>query len=516
MRRKDWNCTIGSVSFHPWRRGSPFLDISHLNCYSPVVCPRQTNPQRVNARVSPHEERDISKRIRTEREQGRAAALQPLARGVAVFMNEMRLQSIVEELLSSSRAEATEITVSCHSQQSTRWANNAITQNITKTDESIEMKAAFGARAGSAATNQFDSDALRQVVEKAEAIAKASEPDAEYMPPVMPMSYVEVRSFHPKTAASTPQQRAQVIEAATALCAAKGLTSAGSFAVNHKVTTVANCRGLYASHPSTTVRFTCTAMADDSSGWAEAVANDIREMDFEAIATTAVGKALASRHPVNAEPKRYTVILEPAAVAELLGFMAWSMDARAAHEGRSAFAGKEGKRVAAPAVCLRSQPDLPGCPVQPFHADGMPVPAVTWVNDGTLRTLAYSRYWAQKQERPFTGMPTNFILKGKKSASVSEMVSSTEEGLLVSRFWYVRFVDPMKLLLTGMTRDGLFLIRDGKIVSAVKNLRFNESPLSMLAHVEEFGHAQRCGEYLPSYVPTLKVREFNFTSGTTF
>lgn len=429
---------------------------------------------------------------------------------------------VIASALNQATADQVELLLSSHSQSATRWANNAITQNIAKTDEKLTVKAAFGNRVGTTSTNVLDEESLKRVVEKAEAIAKASEPDTEHMPPVEPMEYPKVQSFHQTTADSTPQQRADAIRQAIELCESSSLRSAGSYTVETELTTVANSRGLFATHPSSYARFVVTGMTEDSSGWAEAISNNVAELDVKATADIAIQKAIAARRPVEIDPGRYTVILAPAAVAEILEFMVWSMDAKAAHEGRSAFTEKEGTTIAAPTVNLRTQPDHPLCPGSPFFDDGMPAPTVSWIEGGILKNLCYSRFWAKEKDHPFTGTLNNVIMDGANMSTaldthgLANMIGSTDQGLLVTRFWYVRYVDPMKLLLTGMTRDGLFLIRDGAIAGAVKNLRFNETPFNMLQNIETLGIPQRCGEYVPCYVPRLKVRDFNFTSGTTF
>jgi predicted Zn-dependent protease len=256
-------------------------------------------------------------------------------------------------------------------------------------------------------------------------------------------------------------------------------------------------------------------LSPDSSGWASAGSHRYQDIDGHAAGERAAQKAIAGRNPQPIEAKPYTVILEPAALSEILSFLAWSLDAKAADEGRSAFAGKAGQQIGVPEIDLSSIPNHPQCPVAPFGADGMPSPTVQWIEGGVLRNLAHSRYWAQKMNRPYTGFPTNLIMSGSE-ASLEDMVASTEYGLLVTRFWYIRYVDPMKLLLTGMTRDGLFLIRDGRIASGVKNLRFNESPLRMLPRVRQLGVPQVVTVHGPAYLPAMKVDEFTFSSATAF
>jgi len=220
-----------------------------------------------------------------------------------------------------------------------------------------------------------------------------------------------------------------------------------------------------------------------------------------------------ARHPQEVPPGDYTVVLEPAALAELLAYMVWSMDAKAADEGRSPFTGKEGTAIAHEQVTLQSLPTHPECPSLPFFDDGMPAPDVSWIERGVLKTLVYSRFWAQKQGKPFTGFPTNLILQGGQH-SLEELIAQVEDGLLITRFWYIRYVDPMQLLLTGMTRDGVYRIQDGQVSHAVKNLRFNESPLVVLQNVRLLGIPQRVeGSFL---VPSAVVDGFTFSSTTTF
>jgi len=299
-------------------------------------------------------------------------------------------------------------------------------------------------------------------------------------------------------------------------CSRRGVTAAGSFTTSQSFTAVANSAGLFGYFRRTEAHLVTTVMTDSSSGWAQAIHWTLGRVNAAEVVEVAYHKALTGRQPRPLEPGRYTVILEPEAVAGMIEVLGYGLDAKAAHEGRSALSGKEHQRIAGANITLRSQPTHPECPAAPFLSDGWPTPEVTWIDRGTLATLAYSRFWAHKTGHPRTDHPTNLILEGGE-ASLEEMVASVERGLLVTRFWYIRMVDPMKLLLTGMTRDGLFWIEEGKIQHGLKNMRFNESPLRLLNQVERCGKAaQRCGEWLPCYLPPLKVRDFQFTSGTLF
>lgn len=416
------------------------------------------------------------------------------------------------EFVSADHAEAS---VWASAEGSTRFANSAITQNVAKETLGLSVRAAFGNRVGSASTTDLSEEGLRAVVQRAEELARMAQPDTEYLPPPEPAEYQETGCYCEATAQAGPEERAEGVCSAIELCRKSGVRSAGSFATWSSFFAVANTRGLFAQNRETGARFLVTAMTDDSSGWAESWSRDVAQVSPADAAQRALEKALAARNPRDSEPGRYTVVLEPAAVAEMLAFVCWSLDAKAAHEGRSAFSGKEGQKIAAESVTVLSRPADPRCPGAPVFGDGMPVPDVTWIDRGVLSNLAYSRYWAQKANHAFTGWPTNLIIEGT-SADVEDLVAQVERGILVTRFWYIRHVDPMKLLLTGMTRDGLFWIEGGKVRHALKNMRFNESAINMLAQVRALGKPQLTGDYVPALVPPLLVDGFNFSSTTTF
>ncbi|MGQ9696980.1 MAG: TldD/PmbA family protein [Armatimonadota bacterium] len=416
------------------------------------------------------------------------------------------------EFVTADHAEAA---IWASAEGSTRFANSAITQNVAKETLSLSVSAAFGNRVGSASTTDLSGEGLRAVVQRAEELARMAQPDTEYMPPPEPAEYQPSACYAETTTQVGPEERAEGVCTAIELCRKQGARSAGSFATQSSFFAVANTNGLFAHNRETSARFLVTAMTEDSSGWAESWSRDVTQVSPVDAAQRAVEKALAGRQPRDPEPGRYTVVLEPAAVAEMLAFVCWSLDAKAAHEGRSAFSGKEGQKIAAESVTVFSRPADPRCPGAPVFGDGMPVPDVTWIDRGVLSNLAYSRFWAQKCDHAFTGWPTNLIMEGT-DASVDDLVAQVDRGILVTRFWYIRHVDPMKLLLTGMTRDGLFWIEGGKVRHALKNLRFNESAINMLAQVRALGKPELTGDYIPALVPPLLVGEFNFSSTTTF
>jgi predicted Zn-dependent protease len=249
------------------------------------------------------------------------------------------------------------------------------------------------------------------------------------------------------------------------------------------------------------------------SGFVERDENDIDRFDGAAASAIAVEKALASREARAIEPGKYTVIMEPTAAVELLQPLVYSLEARRADEGRSPLSKQGGgtrlgEKLIDEAVTIWSDPTHPDVPTAPWGGDGRPYERTTWFEKGVVRNLFYSRYWAEKQGKPATPAPPNFIMDGG-TGSVEDLIRDTARGVLVTRFWYIRYVDPQTLLLTGLTRDGTFYIEDGRIKHAVKNFRFNESPIIMLNNLDALGRPFRVRG---SLVPPLRIRDFTFTS----
>lgn len=428
-------------------------------------------------------------------------------------MNEKEAREVCEKVLSFSTAEHVQVNLIGTEESATRYANNEITQNVAKRQTTLRVTCAFGNKVGRCSINRLDTQSIQDAVKRAEEMARAAEPDTEFLPPPEPTDYRPIAAYADSTAHATPDDRARVVREVIAEANARQLRTAGSFSTSSSAVAVANGRGLFGFHTATQASLVCTMMAEDGSGWAEQTHEDLREISPEAVAQRAAHKAELARRPQEVPPGDYTVVLEPVAVAELLAYMVWSMDAKAADEGRSAFTGKEGTVIAREMVTLQSLPAHPQCPAAPFFDDGMPAPDVTWIEGGVLKTLVYSRFWAQRQGKAFTGYPSNLVLSGGDLCT-DDLLAQVEDGLLITRFWYIRYVDPMQLLLTGMTRDGVYRIQGGRIVHAVKNLRFNESPLVALQNVRLLGVPQRVSEGF--LVPAAVIDGFTFTSTTTF
>jgi predicted Zn-dependent protease len=299
------------------------------------------------------------------------------------------------------------------------------------------------------------------------------------------------------------------------------LTAAGYLVVSTQTNALGNSNKLFAYHKATNANYTLTVRTTDGtgSGWAGAEHPDWKQLDVNAVSARAIDKARLSRNPVAIEPGRYTVILEPQAVGDLVQLIGFYADARASDEGRSPFTkqgggNKIGEKIMDPRVSITADPFDPMIRSQPWDGDGLPLGRQVFVDKGVLKELYYSRFWAKKQGKQPTGAPTSFIMSGG-TTSLDDMIKSTARGILVTRLWYLREVDPRTILYTGLTRDGTFLIENGKISKAVKNFRFNDSPLFMLNNLEAIGPAVRLAGTEAGgavVVPPIKVKDFNFTS----
>ncbi|HEY0457301.1 MAG TPA: metallopeptidase TldD-related protein [Verrucomicrobiae bacterium] len=300
------------------------------------------------------------------------------------------------------------------------------------------------------------------------------------------------------------------------------VNAAGFLSAGAEFSGMATSKGLYAYDNSTRSLFTVTARTPtgNGSGWAGRNSHAISRLKTSDLGAAAVKKALASREPVALEPGKYTVILEPSAVSDLLETMLGSLDARSADEGRSFFTKKGGgnrigEKIWADNVHLYSDPQHDQAPGSIYTTDGLPTRKQTWVESGMLKEMTYTRFWAQKNNRPVVPYPTNLIMTGG-GTSIDEMIQNTKRGVLVTRFWYIRYVDPQTLVQTGLTRDGTFLIENGKIARPIKNFRFNESPIAMLNNIDAMGPCERAtgseSEEWPVYVPPLLVKSFTFSS----
>lgn len=429
-------------------------------------------------------------------------------------------QKLAEKILSFSQFPECTVTLSESEEVNVRFANNGVTTSGFTLERTVTVSSTRERKTGTSSTTQTDDDALRAVVRRSEELAELAPPNQEHMPPLGPQQYPAIDKFDPETAqarapAMIPQIRA-VIEAA----ARHKLVAAGFFERSAAARALANKNGLFAWGRATDARLSTTVRTPEgtSSGWAGQPALRLKEIDGAALAERAVRKCLAWRNPIRLEPGKYTVVLEPTAVGDLLTMLGFAFSARAADEGRSFLSKKGGgnrlgEKLFPEIVTLRSDPFEPRLPSWPWSLDGLPARPITWVHKGVVENLYYDRYWAAKTGRQPTPMPAGVVMEGGEAA-VEDLVKTVERGLLVTRFWYIRVVNPQTLQLTGLTRDGLFLIEGGKLAGPVVNLRFNHSPVRLLEKVLAVGRAVRVrgAEGAGMLAPPVVSAEFTFTS----
>ncbi|MGB9204571.1 MAG: TldD/PmbA family protein [Terriglobales bacterium] len=429
----------------------------------------------------------------------------------------------------------------------TRFANNAIHQNVEEENSIISIRTNFAGRTARATANQFDDESLRRAVVASENLARvqAADPDLLQMPTAEETegrtgeSPVPTRFFEP-TAAITPADRAEVVRSIVSVAGKRKLTTAGIDSTSESAEGIFNSRGLANWHRQTLAEISITMLGGDSSGWQKLNSPDARNLDPRWLAETAARKAVESAHPREIAPGKYTVILEPAAVLDIVGFMFWDYSGVAILDHRSFLNGRIGTKLFGENINICDDVQHPLQAGSPFDGEGMRRRRVPLVERGVVKRVVYARATARKMKNseyaakvgPIepTGhgfplpneigeMPMNVVFDTpEKPHTVEQMIASTERGVLVTRLWYIREVDPYEKIVTGMTRDGTFLVENGKVQCGLRNFRFNQSLISMLSSVDAMSAPVRAAgeESFDMVVPAMKVREFNFTEATKF
>lgn len=403
----------------------------------------------------------------------------------------------------------------------TRFACSEITSTGDVDEVQLRLHAYFGRRHASTEGNQTDEAGLRALIQRVGQLGRIAPEDPEHVPLLPPQRYAAVTgAYDEATARLGAKERAAAIASAIAQGDAQKLQVAGFYQHRSGLLALGSSSGLRTFHPSTEAQFTTTARTPDGSGsgWAGAVASHSGELDPAALAKVAIDKAVRSRRPQRLEAGRYTVILEPAAVGELLGFLLRALEARTADEGRSFFSrpgggNRIGDKLAGEGITLVSDPADPATPGAPFGEDGLPLRRRVLIDKGVVSSLWYSRYWAQKQGKEATGRPSVAQLLGGQ-ASEADLLAGVKRGVLITRLWYTRWLDPQSILITGLTRDGVFLIEDGQVTAPVNNFRFNESPVTMLKHADALtARTVRAPGFGPLLrVPALRTHDFLLAS----
>jgi predicted Zn-dependent protease len=439
-----------------------------------------------------------------------------------------KARALCDRILSFSKAGECELSLRLMEEGHTRFAANDVTTAGTARTVRVQITSREGGRSGTTTTDELDESLLREAVARSEALMAAARPDPEQVESLGPQSYPEIPAYDDATAACGPARRRDGVKPALDRARERGLNAAGFFETRTTASAVANKKGNFGFHRSTVAAYSTTMRTADGtgSGYAWFASPRVSDTDAAALADRAAAKAESSAHPRDLPPGRYTVILEPAAVADLLMSLAFAMNARAADEGRSFLSkpgggSRVGEKLFADGVTLRSDPfdrRNPGEPWTGFSrrfgsTDGLPARRTTWIENGVVRTLAVDRYWAQKTKVEPVPLSGGLILEGSDK-TLEALIAETERALLVTRFWYIRTVNPLNATVTGLTRDGVWLVEKGKIVHPVNNFRFNDSPVNLLKNLEATSVPVRAGgsEFSSMIVPAIRARDFLFTS----
>jgi predicted Zn-dependent protease len=435
-------------------------------------------------------------------------------------LNHADLQFLSARILDLVEADEAVVSIDDSTDLHLRHANNDITSNALTSRRQIGLSVSYGRRSASISFQETDPESLREAVSRVQAMAKLAPENPEHMPPVAPATFAEPLAFSEKTAASGPDDALRWVRPVIEAARAAGLESAGYLQKTVASHALANSSGLFVAQRQSSIGFSMTARTrDGGSGWASTQVTDSSDLDLGPVGERAIRKALASRHPAERPPGRVMVLLEPAAVRDLVSLLLWSLERRDFDEGRSFLNAltKDGKdpigRQLFGTANLRSDPLFRPAPCL-THAGGEPLGPTAWIENGVLRNLVTGRYWAKAKGLESKPMPGNFFIPGE-GQSMEKLIAQIKDGVLITRLWYLRMVRPESLLYTGLTRDGTFAIRNGELAGPVKNFRFNESPANVLRQILASGIPERVlGSESdgPAHVPPLVVDAFHLSS----
>jgi PmbA protein len=438
------------------------------------------------------------------------------------------LFAVAEQAAKSFGVSDVEALIAAHRDALTRFANNTIHQNVAEQAQWLSIRVQLDHKTARATTNRFDPDSIRSTVEQAIALTRSVAPDPDLLPLTEPSSIPLIQRFDAATAEASPTDRAKAVTEAIKLVESAGQTAAGIYSTGQTMEAILNSRGVAAWHQETLAQFSITSMAEDSSGWAKASSVALKDFDPVELARSASDKARLSRKPKEVAPGRYTVVLEPAAVLDLVGQMFGDFSATALHDKRSFLTGRLGAKLFGENIDISDDVAHPLQAGVPFDGEGVRRRKLTLVEAGVPREVAYSRSSARSAGVEPTGhgfplpndigeAPLNIVIAGGNT-SVEQMIASIDRGILVTRFWYIREVDPYEKIMTGMTRDGTFLIENGKVAAGLRNFRFNQSLIELLNNVEALSPSRRATgeETFDMVVPAMQARDFHFTEVTRF
>jgi len=453
---------------------------------------------------------------------------------MAIF-TEQKAKELMTRVIDLSKADECECNMNGSNEGNIRYARNTVSTAGEVSDVTLAVQSCYGKQTGSATINEFDDASLEKVVRRSEELARLAPENPEHMPNLGPSRYSKVNAWFKSTASVTPGDRAAAAEASIVPSRENKLIASGYLNDAESFSAIMNKKGVFTYHLSSDINFTATIRTEDGkgSGWVSRDFNDSTKMDTREASAVAIKKAMGSVDAKEMEPGKYTVIMEPAASVQLISNMFGNMGQRGADEGRSFLSKKPkegeepvegaptnrlGEKMFDERVTIYSDPMNQDCPTAPYAGDGHPVGITKWIDKGVITAMPNSRYWAEKTGSKYYptaytgagifGGNQQLIMEGGPM-SLEQMIKATRRGVLVTRLWYIRQLDPQSLLYTGLTRDGTFYIEDGKIKYPIKNFRFNESPIVMLNNIEALGKPQRIDG---SMIPPMKIRDFTFSS----
>lgn len=434
---------------------------------------------------------------------------------------QQRFRQLADVAISAAGGKDVLLQLSDQRGGATRFANNQVTQNVNTRRQSLSVRVAEGQRRGGVWTTELSESGVRAAVAAAEEIARVAPEDPEYLPPLPPQKYPLLATWRPETAAYGPAQRIVAARTAVELCQSAGMQAAGLIEAFAEHSGVAASSGLFAFEGRTRAQFTLTATASDSTGWAGNASRSTEDLDVAGLTRQAIEKARRSASPTDLPAGRYTVILEPAAVLGLLGPLIQDLAAKGYYRQTSAVAGKLGERLIDARLSLQNRPDHPSLLGAAFNEFGLPADWQTWIEGGVLRRLSFDRFTAQEHGQAPSFELDAPLLAGQPADAadtLDELVAATPRAVLVTNFWYIRGVNPSDLTLTGMTRDGTFLIEDGKRTAGTLNFRWHDSPLRVLNAVTGYTRPLDAitWERSKTMAPALRVADFHFSSVTRF
>ena len=437
------------------------------------------------------------------------------------LLNEDQALSLIESVIQQSEAEGVFVGINASESALSRFSENQITQNLSKNRFNITITSYFGKRSAAASTTELEPEAITQTIRRSEELARFAPEDPEWVPLLEPQIYEQrTPAFDQATASLSPLAKGEMIQQVCSNCQEAGVDGSGTLSTSAVMKAVGNSLGLQAFNQGTDAQFSLTARIDNGSSWNRNTAWSVSQLSLEQTTKQVIARALSSRNPREVKPGRYTVIFDAAAFGSLLPWVMWNMDARAADEGRSFMSrtdenGKPignlvGEQMFSPLVQVQRNSAHPLLQGSTFFNNGLGNYYREIIKDGITQTLSYSRYWAQEQGKEPTGNIYPIVMTGSEQ-SLEDLIAQTERGILVSRAWYVRYINPRTLEVTGMTRDGTFWLENGQVAYPIKNLRFNQSLPDMLQNVDALSMVKRCGS---NVVPGVRVKEFNFSSIT--